>query len=237
MAATAVNLEIDGRVGRLILNRPDHGNLITGAMMLALRDRLRDAHGSVDVLAIESTGEDFTRGRDQNDNASGLSRGESLALAVDVNAALAELEAVVIASVRGKAMGFGCGLVVQSDLVVAGESAVFGFDEMAHGFPPMIVMSYLGRYLPFKQALDLVITHRELSARDAASLGIVSRVVADAELDARTHDLISQLTSLNIAAVKRAKRYLREVEQISPDERPDYALRSQIEWFDGPRAS
>lgn len=237
MATTPVNLALDGRVGRLILNRPEHGNLITGAMMLSLRDRLRDANGTVDVLAIESVGADFTRGRDQHDNASGLSRGESLALAVDVNSALAELEAIVIASVRGRAMGFGCGLVVQSDLVVASDSAVFGFDEMAHGFPPMIVMSYLGRHLPFKQALDLIITHRELSAHEAASLGIVSRVVPDGELEARTRDLVDQLTNLNIAAVKRAKRYLREVEQISPDEKLDYALRSQIEWFDGPRAT
>lgn len=237
MAGTAVNLEIDGRVGKLTLNRPDHGNLITGAMMLALRDRLREANGAVDVLAIESAGEDFTRGRDQSDNSSGLSRDESLALAVDVNAALAALEAIVIASVRGRAMGFGCGLVVQSDLVVASENAVFGFDEMAHGFPPMIVMSYLGRHLPFKQALDLIITHRELDAREAASLGIVNRVVPDAALESRTRALVSQLTNLNIAAVKRAKRYLREVEQISPEERPDYALRSQIEWFDGSRAS
>lgn len=237
MAATAVNLEIDGRVGRVILNRPEHGNLITGAMMQALRDGLREAKGAVDVLAIESAGEDFTRGRDQNDTASGLSRDESLALALDVNAALAELEAIVIASVRGRAMGFGFGLVVRSDLVVASESAVFGFDEIAHGFPPMIVMSYLGRYLPFKQALDLIITHKELGAHEAASLGLVSRVVADTDLEARTRDLIGQLTSLNIAAIKRAKQYLREVEEISPEERSEYALRSQIEWFDRPPGS
>lgn len=231
MSATAVNLVIDGRVGRLTLNRPEQGNLLTGAMMLALRDHLREAKGAVDVLQIESAGEDFTRGRDQHDNASGLSRDESLALAVDVNGALAELEAIVVASVRGRALGFGCGLAVQSDLVVASETAVFGFDEMAHGFPPMIVMSYLGRYLPPKQALDLIITHRELDVDEAARLGIVNRVVANADLEKRTRELISQLMNLNVTAVKRAKGYLREVEQIQLSDRPDYALRSQIEWF------
>jgi enoyl-CoA hydratase/carnithine racemase len=159
-----------------------------------------------------------------------LTREESLALAVDVNGALATLEAVVIAAVRGHALGFGCGLAVQSDLVVASESAVFGFDEMAHGIPPMIVMSYLGRYLLPKHALDLIITHREISAHDAAALGIVTQVVPDAELEASILGLVSQLT-VNASAAKRAKQYLREIEKIQPESRPQYALRAQLEWF------
>jgi enoyl-CoA hydratase/carnithine racemase len=229
MPIPPISLAIDERVGTLTLNRPEHGNLITGDMMRMLRDHLRDANGVVDVLVIDSAGNDFTHGRDQRDQ-SGLSREESLALAVDVNSALAGLDAVVVAAVRGRALGFGCGLAVQSDLVVASETAVFGFDEMAHGFPPMIVMSYLGRYLLPKHALDLITTHRECSARDAAGLGIVTHVVRDAELESSTRELVSQL-SANGPAVKRAKQYLREIENVPPEGRAEYALRAQLSWF------
>lgn len=225
-----VDVVIDQRVGTLTLNRPEQGNLITAEMMTALRDHLRDAQGAVDILVINSAGSDFTRGRDLRDTSSGLTREESLALAMDVNGALAALDAVVIASVRGYALGFGCGLAVQSDLVIASETAVFGFDEMAHGFPPMIVMSYLGRYLLPKHALDLIITHREISAREAASLGIVTQVVPDAELQASTLELVSQVT-VNAPAAKRAKQYFREIEKVDPESRPQYALRAQLEWF------
>jgi enoyl-CoA hydratase/carnithine racemase len=225
-----VDVVVDQRVGTLTLNRPEQGNLITAEMMTALRDHLRDANGAVDILVINSAGSDFTRGRDLRDTSSGLTREESLALAVDVNGALAALDAVVIASVRGNALGFGCGLAVQSDLVVASETAVFGFDEMAHGFPPMIVMSYLGRYLLPKHVLDLVITHREISAGEAASRGIVTQVVQDSELDVSTRGLVSQL-SANVSAAKRAKQYLREIENVPPESRAEYALRAQLEWF------
>jgi enoyl-CoA hydratase/carnithine racemase len=225
-----VDVVIDQRVSTLTLNRPEQGNLITAEMMTALRDHLRDANGAVDILVINSAGSDFTRGRDLRDTSSGLTREESLALAVDVNGALAALDAVVIASVRGYALGFGCGLAVQSDLVVASETAVFGFDEMAHGFPPMIVMSYLGCYLLPKHVLDLVITHKEISADEAASRGIVTQVVQDGELEASTQDLVSQLR-VNASAAKRAKQYLREIENVPPESRAQYALRAQLEWF------
>ncbi len=230
MSAPTIDLVISEGVGTLTLNRPEQGNLINAEMMKLLGEHLRAANGAVDIVVITAAGNDFTHGRDQRDHKSGLSREESLALAVDVNSALGALDAVVIAVVRGHALGFGCGLAVQSDVVIASETAVFGFDEMAHGFPPMIVMSYLGRYLLPKHALDLIITHREISAGEAARLGIVTHVVRDAELEDSTRRLVTQL-SVNVAAVKRAKHYLQEIERVEPEGRPEYALRSQLEWF------
>jgi enoyl-CoA hydratase/carnithine racemase len=237
MSRATVSLEIERRVGTLTLNRPERANYITADMMAALRDHLRDATGNVDVLIVEAVGADFTRGRDRDDHGSGLSRDDSLALAVDVNRALNGLDAIVVAAVRGRAIGFGCGLAVQCDLVVAAEDAVFGFDEMAHGFPPMIVMSYLGQYVPPKHALELVITHRELNAEEAKALGIVTHVVPGHELEERARAVAAELTQLNIAAVKRAKQYLREVGQIEPERRSAYALQSQIAWFNDSAAS
>jgi enoyl-CoA hydratase/carnithine racemase len=64
VSISTLNLVIDQRVGTLTLNRPEHGNLITGEMMMALRDHLREANGAVDILVIDSVGSDFTRGRD-----------------------------------------------------------------------------------------------------------------------------------------------------------------------------
>jgi hypothetical protein len=59
-------------------------------------------------------------------------------------------------------------------------------------------------------------------------------VVKDAELEASTRGLVNQL-SMNASAAKRAKQYLREIEKVEPESRPQYGLHAQLEWFSAGR--
>lgn len=232
MADPHVHYEVDGRIGRLTLDRPRHGNLITTAMMETLRDTLRSARATVDVIVVGSRGPDFTLGRDRADRPAGMTPDDSLRLAIEVNQALDSFGGIIVAVVRGRALGFGSGLVVKSDIAIAGDGAVLGFDEIRHGFPPMIVMSYLGDHLLRRHVLELILTGRELAAAEGVAIGMVNRVVPDGALDAEVEALLTGLTALDAVAFKRAKRYLREIEAVAPDERAGYALREQSAWFD-----
>ncbi len=224
-----LTVELAGRYGQLTLNRPDD-NRLTDDMMIALRDSLREAGRAVDYLVIQSVGRHFCLGRDRG-GSSTMSQSESLALAMDVNRALSEVPALVIAAVRGNAIGFGAGLVVQCDLAVASGDAVFGFDEIEHGFPPMIVMSYLGRHLLPKHVNGLIFTGRKLTASQAAAIGLVNSVVPNHDLSHAIDGLVRQLDALDGNAIRSAKKYLADIQGVELSSRPDFALRSQIDWF------
>lgn len=227
-----LNVELAGRHGRITINRPDD-NRLSDDMMVALRDALREVGSAVDYLVIQSAGRHFCLGRDRG-GAGTMSQSESLALAMDVNVALSEVPALIIAAVRGNAIGFGAGLVVQSDLAVASDDAAFGFDELAHGFPPMIVMSYLGRHLLPKHVHELIFTGRKLTAAQAADIGLVNSVVPNDDLNRTLDSLLEQLGALDGTAVRSAKRYLADIQRVDLSSRPDFALRSQLDWFARP---
>jgi len=222
----------EGALGRLELNRPDVGNRITDAMMEQLRDHLRAAD-DVAVLVVEGAGEDFCLGRQQGGPPTPAGRRASLGLAVDVVRAIDAFPGLLVSSVRGRAVGFGAGLVVKSDVALLSDDATVGFDEILHGFPPMIVMSYLASRVTRRHALDLVVTGREVSADEALAIGMASRVVAADDLASETEFLAEHIAGLDSRAVRRAKRYLAEVESVGPADRLAYALNAQLEWFDG----
>lgn len=217
------------RVAHVVLDRPEAANLVTYAMMTQLVDALAKAR-ECDVLVVSANGADFTLGRDQSERREGVSVEDGLRLILEVNELLGSFDGVSVALVRGRALGFGSGLAMQCDLTVASETAVFGFDEITHGFPPLIVETYLGGYVPRKTALDLVLTGRQVTAAEALTFGMVSRVVSDDALDAVGAALVDQLRSAKPSALRRAKSFLPEIENVPLAERPSYGLRELASW-------
>lgn len=217
------------RVAHVVLDRPEAANLVTYAMMTQLVAALAEAK-ECDVLVVSANGPDFTLGRDQSERREGVSLQDGLRLILEVNELLRGFDGVSVALVRGRALGFGSGLAMQCDITVASETAVFGFDEMTHGFPPLIVETYLGGYVPRKAALDLVLTGRQVTAAEASAFGMVSRVVPDDELDSVGTALVDQLRSAKPAALRRAKSFLPEIESVPVAERPSYGLSELASW-------
>lgn len=220
----------EGRVAYVTLNRPQASNLVTYAMSVQLADALRAATADSDVLVVAANGDDFTLGRDQSERPAGVSPADGLAKILEVNALLREYAGISVALVRGRALGFGSGLVLHCDVAVAGTSAIFGFDEIRHGFPPLIVQAYLTRYVPVKVALDLVLTGRMLTAAEARDAGIVARVVADGEVASTGAELVAQLAASDASALSRAKRFFTEIDAVAPDDRPAYGMQELVAW-------
>ncbi len=120
--------------------------------------------------------------------------------------AMQRAAAPVIARVPGYALAGGCGLAVAADLTVASESARFGLPEVSIGLLPLMVSAPIHRALGSRKALlDLVLTGRTLDAREARDLGLVTRVVPDAELDAEVDALCERFLALSPAALRLGK--------------------------------
>lgn len=86
-----------------------------------------------------------------------------------------------IAAVDGAARGGGMTLAISCDMIIAGEAASFGYPEINLALPPAIHFAHLHRIIGRYRAFDLLFTARTFDAREALSLGLVSRVVPAGE--------------------------------------------------------
>ncbi len=119
------------------------------------------------------------------------------ALADDFHAAitsLSRMQALLIVAVNGVAAGGGFSFSLIGDIVLAAESASFTMAYTRAGLCPDGASSYyLPRLVGLRRAQELMLSNRTLSAAEACEIGIVTRVVADAELQAETDRLAAEL--------------------------------------------
>jgi len=224
-----IRFKLDGRAGEIVIDRPDAGNAVTGEMARQFAQAVRDAAGKCDLLLIKGAGSDFTTGRDRDEPKSG-SPFDAFRTVSALNRAIAGFPGIVIASVRGRAHGLGVGLIMRSDIALASDNAQFGLDEVAHGIPPMFIMEEIVEHLSSKAAFDIVLSGRAFGAQEALQMGLVSRVLADGELDGATSELVRTLQSRDRNVVLACKRYMRALRKLPADARPAYALIEQTEF-------
>jgi methylglutaconyl-CoA hydratase len=118
----------------------------------------------------------------------------------------------VAAVVQGRALAGGAGLATACDLLLARESAHLGYPEILRGFVPAMVMTMLRRQVGERRAFELVATGRLLSAREAWEVGLVSRVVPDAQFEAVVQGTLTQLAGASASALALTKRLLYQLD-------------------------
>jgi methylglutaconyl-CoA hydratase len=214
---------------RITIDRPpETGNRFDVATMTAFIDALSAAHASgAAVLAIDATGPDFSLGRDQSERVPGLSRRDSLSMILQANGLLGSFPGVKVGLVQGRALGFGSGIALHCDITIAADDAVLGFDEIAHGLAPLVVVEYLVGHVGPKIALELVATGRPVPAAEALALRMVNRVVPAAELESAGDALVAGLTAADSGALRLIGRYAAALAAGElEDPRPD-----AVEWL------
>lgn len=222
-----IDVSVEGRGGHVVLRRAEEGNRFTGAMVVALRDKLREISSSVDVLTLCAEGRDFCLGRDRKEARAGTPY-DSFKLVTELNEAFAEFPGIVISGVRGRAEGFGVGLVMRSDIAIASDSAKFMLDEVSHNIPPMFIMASIIDHLTPKRIADLIFTGREVDAAEALQIGFVSRVVPDSEVQGLVGKTAEDLLSGDRDVLRACKQYLKDVRTIPAGGRLPYALVQQV---------
>ena len=198
-----------GGIARLTLNRPAARNALSIALMTALEAALADiaTDRSVRVVVLAGTGPAFCAGHDLRE-LQGLGREAQAALFTQCSRlmqAIIGLRVPVIASVHGVATAAGCQLVATCDLAVAADTARFATPGVDIGLFCSTPMVALSRAVGRKAAMEMLLTGDMIGAERALALGLVNRVVPEAELDTAVMALARQIASKSPATVAIGK--------------------------------
>ena len=181
MAYEDIQVERDGGVGIITLNRPKVLNALGPQLLTELVDALEAFDRDPEVRCIALLGSDraFAAGADISTMADAspiqMLRDNTFARIERIR----ELTTPVVAGVSGFALGGGCELAMACDLIVASETAQFGQPEINLGIIPGAGGTQrLPRAVGKAVAMDMVLTGRTLSADEARDAGLVARVVA-----------------------------------------------------------
>jgi enoyl-CoA hydratase/carnithine racemase len=129
---------------------------------------------------------------------------------LDMNSRLESYPVPIIAAVEGAAFGFGFGLATLCDVTIVGEGATLALTELAHGLPPLIVLSYFFKFVPYKVGLDLALTGRELDAQEALRLGLATSVCASGGALAAARVLAGHIAAVEADAIRLLRRFARD---------------------------
>jgi methylglutaconyl-CoA hydratase len=223
MQSAFVEIKITGNVGTVILNRPDHGNALVRMMIHQLIEAFEDLYREKRVRAIILTGagDAFCEGTDleeikdvsqqNNDWSDSENRwGEDAANYRDLILRMLETTKPIIAAVNGAALSSGAGLVMASDIVVAGHAGTFGLPEPRRGLVAGIVAPLICHRLGAGHAARLLLTSSIIGATEAERLGIFHELVPTDKVWARAMELARDCAEGAPEALQLTKRLLNE---------------------------
>jgi enoyl-CoA hydratase/carnithine racemase len=215
----------DGSV-TITLNRPEKKNAINGVMWDELLATFREigASSSDRAVVITGAGGAFCSGADLTARGDGPQVHQLAAMrhVADVCLALARLPQPVIAKVRGVAVGAGCNLALGCDLVVASTNARFSEIFAKRGLSVDFGGTWiLPRRVGLHRAKELAFFADIIDAAEAERIGLVNRVVDDAELDAFVDDWAQRLAGGPPLAVAMTKRMLNNAMNVTLEEALD----------------
>jgi methylglutaconyl-CoA hydratase len=226
-----VQLEYEGKMATLTLNRPDKRNAISFDLIDDLVRALDEvAKSDAIVLIVTGAGKAFCSGMDLDNLKALLGRTAEQNLQdsetmVQLFRSLYEFPKVTIAAVNGPAIAGGTGLALLCDFTLAAPDAKFGYTEVRIGFVPAIVSTFLLRQVGEKRARDLLLTGRIFSAEEAARMGLINEIVAPDNLMARARELAALLMENSASSLRATKQLLTDHARLELDAHIDAAVR------------
>jgi methylglutaconyl-CoA hydratase len=227
---STLTLAYEGPVAVITLNRPEKRNAISYELIDDVLGALAEIEQSAaQIVILTGSGKAFCSGMDLDNlrSITGRSaednRADSATMA-KLFRTLYEFPRVTIAAVNGPAIAGGCGLATLCDFTLASTEAKFGYTEVRIGFVPAIVSTFLLRQVGEKQARDLLLTGRIISAEEALRLGLASEVVAAEKLQERARELASSLLQNSPASLLATKRLLKRYSSEELDRQIDAAV-------------
>ena len=221
--------ETSGSILRVTVNRPAKKNAMTSGMYNALADVFVNAGNDDDIHVViwDAAGDSFSAGNDVEDflkNPPGPGESPQARL----GNALINLDKPVIAAVQGAAIGGGTTLLTHCDFVYAGESAKFQLPFVNLGLVPEFGSSFsLPARFGYVRAAELFMLGQPFNAELAAAIGLVTRVVPDAELSDTATQTAEKLAAKPIGALRATKKLLRG----SSREQLEQSIKAETEEF------
>jgi len=214
-----INIQQDGPVLRIALNRPEQLNCwdtkLNDELFGALDQAADDP--SVRIIVFTGTGRSFCSGGDIEEFKAGMERDAAAYISQIVRKSheiilqVRKLGKLTIAAVNGVAAGSGFNLMLACDFKVVAASARFSQRFVRVGLSPDTGGTFfLPQLLGLTRATELLMTGDFVSAESALQLGLVNKVVADDQLEAATQELIGRLSNSAFQALIATKRLINQ---------------------------
>jgi 2-(1,2-epoxy-1,2-dihydrophenyl)acetyl-CoA isomerase len=222
--------EVDGDVWRMTLDRPEAGNALDPTLARQLAEALRERPAETRTVLLLANGPRFSVGGDISYFAGAEDPGAQVGqLAHDwheVVRLLINCPVPVVAGVQGAVAGAAVGLIGACDIVVCARSTKIRPAYLGIGFSPDGGSSWaLTRALGAPRALDLMLTDGALTASEAHTFGLVSRLVEDSALHAEAIALAQQVAAGPVRAMVRTRELVRKAAVRTLDEQLDEEAR------------
>ena len=206
-AYETVRYEKAGPVATITLNRPEARNGITPQMMDDLWDAVQDAgaDSALRILVLRGAGRDFCPGADLKFYTAGAAR-PTRPETFGVSRVLHESPVVTVAAIRGACAGAGLGWASACDLRICDETARFNVAFLDVGMSgDMAGTWFLPRILGAAKARELYFLPGKFDAHEAARIGLVNRVVPEADFETELAALTERLAAASPLAIKGMK--------------------------------
>jgi enoyl-CoA hydratase/carnithine racemase len=204
-----------GAVAHLHMNAPERLNALSDEMLAALQSELNTLRetSSVRAIILSGAGKAFCAGHDlkqmtagrQNEDGGKAYFKDLFDRCATMMQTIRVMPQPVIAQVHGIATAAGCQLVASCDLAVAAQGTRFGVNGVNIGLFCSTPMVALSRNIPRKQAFEMLTTGEFISAERAEALGLINRVVSEADLEQSTQAMAETIADKLGAAVKIGK--------------------------------
>ena len=253
MTYSHILLERDGRLGRIVLNRPQILNGIDATMLAQCRAALAALQegGGTDVVVLTGAGRAFCAGADLNFLEQALARSSGDAdrryremneILLEGHALIRELRAfpgLVVSLVNGPVVGGGVGLALAADMVLAASSAYFSlpFVPRLGLVPDLGGIAFMQNRIGVARAMGCALLGDRLDAETAAAWGLVWRCVPDGDLAAAGRALTERLLALPVSAVMELKRLSAQALETPLDAYLDAERGAQSRLFTTPEAT
>ena len=235
LPAPSADGPVDG-VALVVIDRPQVLNALDFALVAALADTFEalDRDDACRAIVLTGAGDRaFAAGADIPE----LARQSPTTLTVDDEfrhwERIKRIRKPIVAAVRGFALGGGCELAMACDMIIAGEDAQFGQPEIRLGVMPGAGGTQrLTRAIGKAKAMDMVLTGRNMSAREAEAHGLVSRVVPSEATVPAALELAEKIAAMPPVAVVAAKAAVNRADELSLEAGLEFERRSFYLLFD-----
>ena len=210
MTYKEIIFSVEGNIGIITLNRPNTINALSKMMIKEMIDALTkiSTDETIKVIIIRANGKHFCAGHNLSEMlGDGVKEYKFIFdQCTKMMQLIHEIPQPVIAQVQGIATAAGCQLAAWCDLVIASEDAKFSTPGVKIGLfctTPMVAVS---RAIGRKMAMEMLLTGRDVPAREAKELGLVNKVVPLEELSARTEELAKKISEASRFALSVGKQ-------------------------------
>lgn len=224
-------MEINNRVGYVVMNRPEKRNALSPQLIAELTECIQTLlyDNGVKVIVLKSSDKPFCAGADLGylQEMRHFSREENLADSRrlrDLFDLIHRGNKIFISQVEGPALAGGCGLATLCDFCYATPEATFGYTESKIGFVPALVAVYLQYRIAGHHMRELLLTGKVIAADEAHSMGLVNTVVADDQIAQAVTAFAEQLCETTSGgSVAYIKQLLRKTPGMHMDDALEYA--------------